>query len=778
MNKGSRRIETVVDTSSEPFAPTQIRHNRLLTARAGEPVDWPDWVDREVRAAWERRGIRRPWRHQVAAAALAHAGRHVVVTTGTASGKSLGYLLPVLAATFSGQAPAFVGRVSDRTGPGWRRRPHTALYLAPTKALAHDQLRAGEELGLDRWRIAAVDGDTPADERDWARDYASYVLTNPDLLHHSVLPAHARWRGLLQSLRYVVVDEAHRYRGVFGAQVAAVLRRLRRLAAHYGARPTFVLASATATDAVPTAAALLGVPAGDISLVDRDFSTRGSIDIRLWQPDGPAEDETAELLARSVAAGRQTIAFVPSRRLCEVVARRAREKLHGAGWSGLGCDPDAAVEAYRGGYLATDRRRLEADLQSGRLRGIAATNALELGVDIAGVDAVILCGYPGSRAAWWQQAGRAGRRGRDAQVTLVAQRQPVDAYLLDHPETLFDAAVEATVLHPDNPFVLGPQLAAAAQELPITDTDQEFFGPAGLAMAEDLAHRGVLRRRPGGFFWTRPERAVDRVDLRAASGDSVDIVEEETGRVLGHVDAGSADQVVHPGAVYLHLGESYLCEELDVETGEALVRPARPGYLTQPQVRASLSIRHERLSRVLGAGRVHLGEVEVTAQVVGYLRRDEVTGQVWDATPLDLPEHRARTTAVWWTLEETALPAGTAAAMSETRLDAGVHAAEHLSLGLLPVFAPCDRWDIGAASDIRHPDTEQITMFVHDQQAGGTGFAERGYAVAEDWIRAARDRVLSCACDLGCPACILSSCASSRALDKLTAADVLSLLLD
>jgi DEAD/DEAH box helicase domain-containing protein len=242
------------------------------------------------------------------------------------------------------------------------------------------------------------------------------------------------------------------------------------------------------------------------------------------------------------------------------------------------------------------------------------------------------------------------------------------------------------------------------------------------------------------------------------------------------VDAGSADQVVHPGAVYLHLGESYLSDDLDHRAGEALVARARPGYLTQPQLRASLSITRVRRVRPLGAGRIHLGEVEVTSQVVGYLRRDELTGQVWDATPLDLPERRTRTTAVWWTLDPAALPAGTAAEVSEARLDAGVHAAEHLSLGLLPVFAPCDRWDIGAASDIRHPETEQITVFVHDQQAGGTGFADRAYAVAESWLGAARDRVLSCGCEAGCPACILSSCGSSRGLDKFTAAEVLALL--
>lgn len=749
----------------------RIRHNRLLPARRAAYADWPDWVDEAVRAAWRRRGVVQPWRHQVEAAEGARAGRHVVLTTGTASGKSLGYLLPILSATYSGLAP--VGEAPAGGGAGWRQRPHTALYLAPTKALAHDQLRVCSELGLDRWRIAAVDGDTPREERDWARDYATFVLTNPDLLHHAVLPAHARWRGLLQSLRYVVVDEAHRYRGVFGAQVAGVLRRLRRLAAHYGADPRFVLASATVTDAVPTAAALLGVDVDDIELVDRDSSARGAVEVELWQPDGPPEDDAADLLAELVADGRQVITFVASRRLSEVIARAARERLEAL--PGARVD-GRIVEAYRGGYLASDRRRLEAALQSGALRGVAATNALELGVDIAGVDAVVVCGYPGSRAAWWQQAGRAGRDGRDARVVLVARRQPLDAYLLEHPELIFDAPVESVVLHPDNPYVLGPQVAAAAQELPITEKDRSFLGTAGLGMAAQLVHRGVLRQRLDGCYWTRPERAVDRIDLRSVSGAAVEIVEQETGRVLGHADAASADLVVHPGAVYLHLGDSYVCEEVDGGQGEALVRRSRPGYLTSPLLETSLSVAQEHRSRPLGDGRIHLGEVEVTSRVTGYLRRDEVTGQVWDSTPLELPEQRIRTSAVWWTLNPATLPAERFADVSDVRLDAGVHAAEHLCLGLLPVFAPCDRWDVGAVSDVRHPQTEQITVFVHDQQAGGTGFADRAYTVADAWLEAAAARIASCECELGCPACILSVCGSSRALDKSTATALLSLL--
>ena len=824
----------------------RIRHNRLLPARQGEQAAWPDWVAGDVRTAWQRRGIERPWRHQVEAADAVHGGRHVVITTGTASGKSLGYLLPILAATAqpsiaSGPAaptarptsarpsppqeslfdetppepvpdsdpvlepqPALEPALEPALGPvlgpaagpalgpvagsvagpvagpaaaagaaAWRRRPHTALYLAPTKALAHDQLRRCTELGLDRWRIAAVGGDTSPDERDWARDYAAFLLTNPDLLHYSLLPGHARWRGLLQTLRYVVVDEAHIYRGVFGAQVAQVLRRLRRLAAHYGSDPTFVLASATAGDAVASASALTGVAGENFLLVDRDSSARGSVAVQLWQPDDTAEGLTAELLTEEVRAGRQAIAFVSSRRATETIALQARAALQSRDGA---VGSAGSVEAYRGGYLDTDRRRIEADLQTGRLRGVAATNALELGVDIAGVDTVVICGFPSSRSALWQQAGRAGRRGNDAAVRLVARRQPLDAYLLEHPDALLDGHRDVTVLHPDNPAVLGPQLAAAAQELPLTDDDRTYFGEPGLQLVELLVAAGRLRRRPDGCYWTRPGRAVDQIDLRSSRGDAVEIVEEETGRVLGHVDGHAADRVVHHGAVYLHLGETYVCEEWEPGDREALVRASRPGFWTQPQVRSDVEILVEHAARRLGAGRIHLGDVVATSQVTAYLRRDQLTGDVWDSTPLDLPERRTRATAVWWTLDESVLPAALNGVPA--RLDAGVHAAEHACIGMLPAFAPCDRWDVGAHSDPRHRQTDAVTVFVHDEQGGGTGFAARAFSVADEWLRAGLERIEGCDCELGCPACILTGCGSNRGLDRAAGTAVLRHLLD
>jgi len=477
----------------------------------------------------------------------------------------------------------------------------------------------------------------------------------------------------------------------------------------------------------------------------------------LWEPEGAPDEEAAMLLARMVDDGRQTIAFISSRRMAERVAVLAQAQLVNG----------ARIDSYRSGYLADDRRRLERALQAGTLTGVAATNALELGVDIAGMDTVVISGYPGTKAALWQQAGRAGRKGKDAQVILISRRQPLDAYLFDHPEQLFTGPVEATVLHPDNPYVLAPHLAAAAQESPLTEADQTYFGPGMTALVARLEAQGVLRRRSSGWFWTRPGRAVDGIDLRSAAGASTDIVEIDTGRVLGHVDFAAVDSTVHPGAVYLHQGESFVVEDLDTEEGEALVRAARPGYFTQARVASGISVASERRSRALGQGVLHLGTVDVTSQVTGYLRRDELTGDVWDETPLEMDEHTLRTEAVWWTLDAAVVGPG----LSPAQLAGGVHGMEHAAVSLLPMFAPCDRWDVSGLPAVRHPDTQALTVFVHDGQAGGGGFAARGYDVADAWLTAALERLQACKCLLGCPACVVSpQCGSANQnLDKHTA---------
>ena len=755
--------------------PSSVRRYRW-PARSGRPADWPKWLPAEVITGLRAAGIDAPWRHQVEAAEAALAGRHVMLATGTASGKSLGDLMPVLAATFGGRDAVGPSQPGDRpAAPGLfddpclepsavGSRPHTALYLSPTKALAHDQFRAARALGPHGWQVATLDGDTEPAARDWVRDWGTYVLTNPDMLHHSVLPQHQRWAPLLRRLRYVVIDEAHRYRGVFGAQVAAVIARLRRLAHYYGADPVFVLAAATTADPAQSAARLIGVEPERIVVVDSDDSLRPRRELLLVEPTDRSDELTAELLRRCVDSGRQTLAFTRSRRAAEAVALRARQ---------LGRDERAVIESYRAGYLPQDRRAIEAGLRSGDLRGVASTNALELGVDIVGLDAVVIDGFPGTRSSFWQQAGRAGRREAEALVVLVAGRHPLDRVLFDHPEALLDRPVEATVLHASNPHVLGPQLLAAAVELPLREVDAMYFGATIHKLVADLAHAGALRRRPNGWYVTAAGSAARQIDLRAA-GARIDLVEEATGRIVGVVDAGTADLCAHDGAVYVHRGDTYLCEAADEGEPEVFVRPARPGYLTSPRRETATRILEEEQRRPAGAGYVATGSVEVRSQVTGYLRRDPVTGTVWDQTPLDLPVRVGRTIGVWWTLDTALVPEEIGLA----RLAAGAHAAEHAWLTLLPAFAPCDPWDISGTSALAHPDTGLLTVIVHDSTPGGAGFAERGFAVAEQWLAAAAESVAGCECPNGCPGCVVSAACSTtgRALDKPTAGLLLDLI--
>lgn len=739
------------------LADERVRHHYHRPAAPGARTALPAWVGEPVRDALSRMGVDQLWEHQALAAEAAFAGRHVALATGTASGKTFGYLLPVLTASVDSR----VGFPVAPRGPLELGRGHSALYLAPTKALAHDQLRVVESLGLDGARVSALDGDSDAVERRYARDFARFVLTNPDMLHRSVLPRHQQWVRLLSTLRYVVIDEAHRYRGVFGAHVAAVLRRLRRLAHHYGADPVFISASATVAGAGDLLTRLAGVE--DVLEVASDTSQRPALDYLLWQPTEDPHHEAADLLARLVEEGRQSLVFTTSRVQAELVALRTQRQV----------PTPSVVASYRGGYLAEDRRELEAGLQTGRLQGVACTNALELGVDISGVDAVITCGFPGTVAALWQQVGRAGRAGRDALGVLVARPDPLDAFLCEHPELIFDRPVERTVLHAENPHVLAPHVAAAAQELPVTEADAKWFGESLPRLLDGLTAAGHLRRRPSGWFWTRADRAVDSIDLRSAGGRSVEVVEEATGRVIGQVDPSAADRTLHEGAIYLHQGEQWRVLGYDPEGHHALAVPDRPGYFTQPLGASDVRVIGERRSRDLGTARLHFGAVELSSQVTGFLRRDEASGRVWDSHPLDLPRHLLRTQSFWFTVPDAAL-----AGIAERDLPGAAHAAEHCAIGLLPAFAPCDRWDIGGLSTTAHPDTGELTVFVHDGHPGGAGFAERGYEQAELWLRATLERLRTCPCAAGCPACVVSpKCGNgNQPLAKDAAARLLELL--
>ncbi len=764
-----RGLEGLVDRLTlPPGRAERLVHLEVLPRRPARSTDWPDWAAPEVVAAWRRAGVERPWTHQREAADLLHGGTHTVVSTGTASGKSLCYLLPAL---------------TDITGSRGERgqRGCTVLYLSPTKALAQDQLNRLHELAVPGLRATTHDGDSPPEQRSWTRDHAEYVLTNPDMLHRSLLPGHQRWSRFLGNLGYVVVDEAHHYRGVFGSHVAQVLRRLRRVCASYGANPTFLLASATMAEPEVAARRLTGL---DVAAVTDDASPRGRVGLALWEPPfvslagengaplrRSVTAELADLLADLVLERTRTLCFIRSRRGAEAVALSARRLLEEV-------DPALAdqVAAYRGGYLPEERRALEQALRAGRLVGLAATNALELGIDISGLDAVLLGGFPGTRAALWQQVGRAGRGGDDALGVLVARDDPLDTYLVHHPETLLGQPVETTVLDPDNPYVLGPHLCAAAAELPLTAEGLAIFGPRAREAVDALTEAGLLRRRPGGWFWTDRRRAADLADIRSTGGTPVRLVEAGTGRVLGTVDPAAAHGTAHPGAVYLHQGESYLVEDLDLAESVAIVVRADPDYSTSAREVTEIRITGERRAETWPAGRLSLGEVRVSHQVVSYLKRRVPGGDVIGEEPLDLPERTLATTAVWWTLtDETLARSG----LSGSDIPGSAHAAEHAAIGLLPLFATCDRWDIGGVSTAMHPDTGQLTVFVYDGHPGGAGFAERGFETARAWLTATREAIAACGCIEGCPSCVQSpKCGNQNSpLDKQGAVRLLELLL-
>ena len=732
-----------------------------LPGRAGSRADWPGWVPAELIDALVGAGITAPWQHQAEAADLARSGRSVIISTGTASGKSLGYLLPALTAVLAGG---------------------TVLYVAPTRALAADQLKLVRSLGLRRVRAAVVDGDTPWAERTRARSHANYLLTTPDMLHHSLLPLHARWNGFFRKLRVVIVDECHIYRGVFGSHVAHVLRRLRRVAYHHSAgEPVFVLASATISEPARCATRLTGRP---VQAVSADGAPRAPLTFALWEPPltgargeagapvrRAATAEAAQLLADLVRCHVPTLAFVRSRRGAESVALSARRHLTDAGAGALA----DRVAAYRSGYLPEERRALEEALRAGEITGLAATTALELGVNVTGLDAVLMAGWPGTRAALWQQAGRAGRAGRDAVAVLIARDDPLDTYLVHHPQALLGAPVEATVLDPDNTYVLAPHLCAAAAELPLTGHDLAAFSVAAGPLAARLAADGLLRARGGRWFCTRQGLGM-RTGLRGTDGEPVRIVELATGRLVGTVDEPSAHFLVHTGAVYPHQGDMYLVSKLELAERIALVELADPGYATVAREITSVEVQAELTRSDWGGAEVCFGDVLVTRQVVSYARRSAETGLLIGEDVLDLPERRLPTRAVWWTIS-AAQRAGLAA--SGVDLAGAAHAAEHAAIGLLPLVAACDRWDVGGVSADVHPATGKLTVFVYDGHAGGAGFAERGFAAAREWLAATADAIDSCDCTAGCPSCIQSpKCGSgNHPLAKRDAVTMLRCLL-
>lgn len=741
----------------------QVVHVERLSARPPVYGELEAPLPEPVARALDRAGIRALYSHQAEAINRARGGESVIVATSTASGKSLCYHVPVLEALF-------------------RDRLARALYLFPTKALAQDQLRSLREMlgpDFDRLGVATFDGDTPPAERSRIKRSARLVLTNPDMLHLGILPNHGGWAPLLRNLRFLVVDEAHVYRGVFGSHVANVFRRLRRLCARYGSRPQVIAASATIANPGEHLRRLVGE---EVRVVDSDGSPHGPKDFILWNPPvidrylgtrRSANVEAAWLFAELVRSGVRTIVFARTRRLAELISIYARDYL-----SRHAPDLAARIATYRAGYLPEERRRLERALFTGELLGVAATTALELGVDIGDLGATVLTGYPGSIASTWQQAGRSGRGTEPSLSVLVAYDDPLDQYFMREPQALFGRPHESALINPDNPYILRPHLLCAAYELPIRD-DEDSFGPAARPLLAELTEQGLLRWRNGHFY---PSAEVgypaEHVDIRSTSEADYEVVDlSRGGALLETVDGTVAFFQVHPGAVYLHQGETYLIEELDLVGRRAYARPVEVNYYTQVKDLTTLELVRPLRTRTLGPVEVGLGEVEVTTLVVGYRKKRQFTEEVIGEEPLDLPPQTIRTVAVWWTvpeeLERECLRLGLDFA-------GGLHAAEHASIGLLPLFALCDRRDIGGLSTPAHRDVgHRPAVFIYDGHAGGVGIAEKGYDILEELWAATLKLIRECECQDGCPACIQSpKCGNNnQPLDKRAAILILERLL-
>jgi DEAD/DEAH box helicase domain-containing protein len=725
--------------------PSELVHVEKLPARPAVYGDLESPLPEALRRVLEEQGIERLYSHQAEAIDLARAGHHVVIATGTASGKSLAYHLPILERLLL-------------------EPPAVALYLFPTKALAQDQLRGlariaemSPAVGL-ALHAGTYDGDTPGERRRKFRDQANAILTNPDMLHQGILPYHSRWGRVFTNLRYVVVDEVHTYRGIFGSHVANVLRRLRRVARHYGSDPRFLLCSATIRNPGQLAELLVG---DEVRVVHQDGAPRGPKLFAFWNPrHGETEGhspptvtpgrtstsvEAERILVALMRRGVQTIAFTRSRVAAELIYRYTRERLER--------DPDRLAERlspYRGGYLPEERRAIERRLFEGELRGVISTNALELGIDVGSLDASILVGFPNTIASTWQQAGRAGRSNDPALAVVVAYDDPIDQYLMRHPEYFFRQTPESAVLDPANPYVLASQLSCAAYELPLTPEDEEIFGTRAPAITSLLEEDGALKQLDGLRYWSSADYPAGKVNLRTIGDDTFTILDvKNQNAVIATVDSISAPELVYPEAIYLHEGDTWFVRELDLKQKLAYVERRDVDYYTQPVLDTRLKLLETREIRRWGEIEIGLGTADLSWATVAMKKIRFRSLDAIGYHPLDLPRQSLETVTFWIRPEE-----GVRAAVRVQGLNPmeGLSGLRNLLITLLPLHVMCDRPDLGGI--LNSSNLGEQAIFLYDRYPGGLGYSERGYALVEDLLSAALRMVEDCPCEMGCPSCV------------------------
>ena len=739
--------EFLQELQTHRFYQDQITHVESIRPRRAWYGELDRSLPRQLVSACGKIGVERFYVHQAQAINAIRKGEHVVVATSTASGKTLIYNLPVI----------------ERCLLDWRAR---ALYLFPTKALAQDQLRALGELltsDLSRIRVGVYDGDTPMPARAPMRRRAAILLTNPDMLHMGILPNHHLWSSFFSHLRYVVLDEAHTYRGVFGSQVGCVLRRLRRICALYGNQPQFIACSATIANPAEHAEILTGIRP---RVVDEDGSPHGERTFVLWNPPlvepvngtrRSANTEAANLFAALARGGVRNLTFARTRRVAELILRYTQESLKSS-------TPELLprIAAYRAGYTPQERRALEQALFKGQLIGLTTTSALELGIDVGLLDASVSVGYPGTIASLWQQAGRAGRGEGESLSILIGLDNPLDQYLMHHPRDLFDRPHEAARCDPSNVYILIQHLPCAAYESPLTSEDAALFGPlpgrsSSNGYVDAMVHlekSGKLVYRDERWLYTSKRYPAQDVGLRSAGGRRIVLIDSShANQVLEEIDAAIATFRIHPGAIYLHQGATYLVTDLDLQAGIAHLKAAEVDYYTEPRELNNVRIIRSVTHRHLPSGTAFHGRVRITTQVVGYSCKKQFSDEVLSQEPLDLPPQTFETAAVWW---EVPAELGRQIVRAGQDFSGGLHAVEHACIGMLPLLAMCDRMDLGGVSSARHIDTEGPLVCVYDAYPGGVGLSERGFEVLEEWWAATLEAIRTCPCSSGCPSCIQS----------------------